>query len=156
VIPHSFHPEAEAEFVEATLFYESRVKGLGRLFSVEVQRVISLIRRYPDAGAPIQLPTRRTLVDRFRTLLSIDMIRSRLSFLQLRIFIGDPGIGGFESSAPMERWRSSTRRVSRLIRNNAPPTRIRQQERAISVQVSDADVGARALVKSSSSLRRRS
>jgi plasmid stabilization system protein ParE len=65
VIPYSFHPEAEAEFVEATLFYESRVKGLGRLFSAEVQRVISLICRYPDAGAPIQLPIRRTLVDRF-------------------------------------------------------------------------------------------
>jgi hypothetical protein len=65
VIPYSFHPEAEAEFVDASLYYETRVAGLGRQFSAEVRRIISLIREYPDAGAPVRLPVRRTLVDRF-------------------------------------------------------------------------------------------
>ena len=65
MIPYSFHPEAEAEFADAALFYESRVAGLGRQFSAEVQRIISLIREYPDAGAPVRLPVRRTPVDRF-------------------------------------------------------------------------------------------
>jgi hypothetical protein len=65
VIPHFFHPEAEAELSEAAQFYDSRVFGLGRLFSSEVQRTVTLIREYPDVGAPLRLPLRRTLVDRF-------------------------------------------------------------------------------------------
>jgi toxin ParE1/3/4 len=65
VIPYSFHPEAESELADAALFYESRVTGLGRQFSAEVQRIIFLICEYPDAGAPVRLPVRRTLVDRF-------------------------------------------------------------------------------------------
>jgi hypothetical protein len=58
---------AELKHKAATLPYshESRVAGLGRQFSVEVQRIISLIREYPDAGAPVRLPVRRTPVDRF-------------------------------------------------------------------------------------------
>jgi toxin ParE1/3/4 len=62
VIPYSFHPEAEAEFADAARLYESRVTGLGRHFSAEVQRIISHIREYPDAGTPVRLPVRRTLV----------------------------------------------------------------------------------------------
>ena len=65
MIPYSFHPNAEAELSAAAEFYESRVTGLGRLFSAEVQRTISFIRDYPDAGAAIRLPVRRALVDRF-------------------------------------------------------------------------------------------
>lgn len=65
MIAYSFHPEAEAELSAAALFYESRVAGLGRLFSTEVQRTIALVREYPDAGAPIRLPIRRAVVDRF-------------------------------------------------------------------------------------------
>lgn len=65
MIPHFFHPEAEAEFSDAALFYESRVAGLGRSFSAEVHRTVTLIRRYPDVGAPLRPPIRRALVDRF-------------------------------------------------------------------------------------------
>ncbi len=31
----------------------------------EVQRIITLVREYPDAGAPVRLPVRRVIVDRF-------------------------------------------------------------------------------------------
>jgi toxin ParE1/3/4 len=65
VIPYAFHPEAEAEFADAALFYESRVVGLGRLFSAEVRRIVLLLREFPEAGAPIRLPVRRILIDRF-------------------------------------------------------------------------------------------
>ena len=65
MIPYSFHPEAEAEFAAAALFYESRVAGLGRSSSGEVQRTISLIREYPNAGALVRPAVRKTLVDRF-------------------------------------------------------------------------------------------
>jgi len=65
VIPYSFHPEAEAELSAAAEFYESRVAGLGRLFSAEVQRTIWFVRAYPDVGAIVRLPIRRALVDRF-------------------------------------------------------------------------------------------
>ncbi|GMU72764.1 MAG: hypothetical protein AMXMBFR42_22200 [Burkholderiales bacterium] len=65
MIPYSFHPEAEAEFAAAAVFYESRVAGLGRSFSAEVQRTISLIREYPDAGTLVRTAVRKTLVDRF-------------------------------------------------------------------------------------------
>ncbi|MDQ2917913.1 MAG: type II toxin-antitoxin system RelE/ParE family toxin [Casimicrobiaceae bacterium] len=65
MIPYTFHPEAEVELAEAALFYESRVERLGRSFAAEVQRTIALIREYPDAGAPLDLPVRRVLVGRF-------------------------------------------------------------------------------------------
>lgn len=65
MIPYSFHPEAEAELSAAAEFYESRVAGLGRLFSAEVQRTIWFVRAYPDVGAAVQLRIRRALVDRF-------------------------------------------------------------------------------------------
>jgi plasmid stabilization system protein ParE len=65
VIRYSFHPEAEAEFDDAALFYESRVMGLGRQFAAEVQRVVTFICKYPEAGARVRLPVRRALVDRF-------------------------------------------------------------------------------------------
>jgi hypothetical protein len=65
VISCSFHPEAETELVEAALFYDSRVEGLGRLFAAEVHRIISYLRAFPDAGAPMHSAARRALVDRF-------------------------------------------------------------------------------------------
>ena len=83
MIPYSFHPEAEAEFAAAALFYESRIVGLGRSFSAEVERIVSLIREYPDAGAPVRLPVRKTLVDRFPY--AIVYRRDRESILVLAI-----------------------------------------------------------------------
>ena len=65
MIPYSFHPEAETEFVDAALFYESRVEGLGRLYAAAVSRIISFVREHPDAGAPVQPDARRVLVGRF-------------------------------------------------------------------------------------------
>jgi len=65
VISYSFHPEGDAELEDASLFYESRVAGLGKSFAAEVERTISLIREFPDAGALVGPRRRRVLVARF-------------------------------------------------------------------------------------------
>jgi plasmid stabilization system protein ParE len=65
LIPYSFHPDAEAEFEHAASFYESRMEGLGRSFTAEIERAISLIRERPDVGSPVWLTCRRVLVHRF-------------------------------------------------------------------------------------------
>jgi plasmid stabilization system protein ParE len=65
VISYSFHPEAEAELTDASLFYESRMPGLGKSFEAEVRRTILLLREFPDAGSPIGPSRRRVLVARF-------------------------------------------------------------------------------------------
>ena len=65
MISYSFHPEAEAELEDASLFYESRMLGLGKSFAAEVERTIYLIREFPDAGSPTGRTRRRVLVARF-------------------------------------------------------------------------------------------
>jgi plasmid stabilization system protein ParE len=65
VIPYAFHPDAAAELEEASLFYESRLGGLGKSFAAEVERTISLIRDFPEAGLPLGSTQRRVVLARF-------------------------------------------------------------------------------------------
>lgn len=65
MISYAFHPEADAELEEASLFYESRVAGLGKSFAAEVERTISLVREFPEAGSPVGPAWRRVVVARF-------------------------------------------------------------------------------------------
>ena len=65
MIAHSFHPEADTEFEEASLFYESRMAGLGKSFAAEVESTLSLIREFPEAGSPVGTSHRRAVVARF-------------------------------------------------------------------------------------------
>jgi plasmid stabilization system protein ParE len=65
VIPYAFHPDAQAELEEASLFYESRMAGLGKSFAAEVERTISLVRDFPEAGSPVGPTRRRVVVARF-------------------------------------------------------------------------------------------
>ena len=60
---HSFHGDAARELEEATAFYESRVVGLRK--SLVVERTVSLIKRYPNAGAAVSRNVRRVRLDRF-------------------------------------------------------------------------------------------
>ena len=62
---HRFHSEAQAEFREAALFYESKRSGLGASFADEVEHAIQLILAHPDAGTPVGRSLRRVLVKRF-------------------------------------------------------------------------------------------
>ena len=65
MIPCTFHPDASAELEDAALFYESRMTGLGKSFAAEVERTISLVQEFPEAGSPIGPNRRRVLVARF-------------------------------------------------------------------------------------------
>ena len=65
MIPYTFHPDADAELAEAAFFYESRMTGLGKVFAAEVERTISLVREFPEAGSSVGPKRRRVVVARF-------------------------------------------------------------------------------------------
>lgn len=48
-----FHPEAELELIEAATRYESEIPGLGKRFSFEVERAISLLLENPMIGVAV-------------------------------------------------------------------------------------------------------
>lgn len=76
---YEFHPEAEQEFVEAAVYYERRIAGLGERFGSEVSHAIERLLGYPELGFPIDSDLRRILLARFPYLLiysfSADLLR---------------------------------------------------------------------------------
>ena len=48
---YEFHPEAEVDFVETILYYESQVPGLGERFAAEVRDGIEQLLKHPKIGA---------------------------------------------------------------------------------------------------------
>jgi toxin ParE1/3/4 len=61
----SFHPEAEAEFIDAIEYYEKHERGLGYDFSIEVHYAIQNIITYPTAWPILEDDIHRCLVNRF-------------------------------------------------------------------------------------------
>jgi len=61
----SFHPEAEAEFVQAIEYYEECEPGLGCDFAVEVQSAIERTMAHPRAWPQIENDIRRSFTKRF-------------------------------------------------------------------------------------------
>jgi len=45
-----FHPEAELELIEAGLYYELEVSGLGARFETEVKQATELLLEQPELG----------------------------------------------------------------------------------------------------------
>jgi plasmid stabilization system protein ParE len=64
-VRYSFHPEAEAEFVQTIEYYEECEAGLGYDFAVEVYSAIERTMAYPKAWPIIEEDIRRSLVRRF-------------------------------------------------------------------------------------------
>ena len=62
---YEFHPEAEQEFIEAAARYDLEIRGLGTLFSSELERVIELLLKNPKVGAPMTGPIRHFVLHRF-------------------------------------------------------------------------------------------
>ena len=60
-----FHPEAEAELVSATQYFERHVENLGLDFILAVRRAYERILEFPDSGRPFGRRLRRTLVRGF-------------------------------------------------------------------------------------------
>ncbi|MEO0422975.1 MAG: type II toxin-antitoxin system RelE/ParE family toxin [Pseudomonadota bacterium] len=61
-----FHPEAETEFAEATLRYQSKVPGLGVEFEAEVRRAVGLLQQFPELGARVAGQIRHLTLRRFK------------------------------------------------------------------------------------------
>lgn len=60
-----FHPDAEAEFVAAGVFYDSKRNGSGMEFITEVERAVRIAATIPKAGTPFSKRLRRLLAQRF-------------------------------------------------------------------------------------------
>ena len=60
-----FHPAARRELEETIDYYNAERQGLGREFREEVQRVITLLTRFPQLGQPVRERVRRTMLSRF-------------------------------------------------------------------------------------------
>jgi hypothetical protein len=62
---YEFHPEAEEEFIEAAARYDANLRGLGLIFSNEVERVLELLLKNPYIGTPISSDMRHFVLNRF-------------------------------------------------------------------------------------------
>jgi hypothetical protein len=63
---YSFHPAAEAEFLESVGYYESKVPGLGGAFIVEFEALANLVGESPKAWqVELQPDIRRAPLQRF-------------------------------------------------------------------------------------------
>ena len=62
---YSFHPEAQAEFVQAIEYYEELETGLGYDFAVEVYATVERAAAYPEMWPFAHPEIRRCLVRRF-------------------------------------------------------------------------------------------
>jgi plasmid stabilization system protein ParE len=60
-----FRPEARTELLDAQTWYEDRVPGLGRQFSLAVDAAVSAILRYPEAGPVVHESYRQCVLRRF-------------------------------------------------------------------------------------------
>ena len=58
-------PEAESELLEATKWYEDKVKGLGPNLLLNIEATLESILRIPEAYTPTYKNTRRALVRKF-------------------------------------------------------------------------------------------
>jgi len=61
----SFHPLADVELKEASLFYDTESPGLGAVFLDEAESTIAHIVEHPDAGVLVAGSVRRRLIPRF-------------------------------------------------------------------------------------------
>ena len=60
-----FHPEAELELIEAAVYYERQVPGLGERFEREIRRVTDLLLTQPEIGIPADQNLRKFILTRF-------------------------------------------------------------------------------------------
>lgn len=60
-----FHPDAEAEMIEAAAYYEAQQPGLGRRFLASVQDAVNRIVLNPKLYAVVELDVRRCLTKVF-------------------------------------------------------------------------------------------
>ncbi len=60
-----FHPDAEIEFLESSLFYEQEIPGLGQRFSRHVKNALELLIENPELGTRLDEEIRSFVVGSF-------------------------------------------------------------------------------------------
>jgi plasmid stabilization system protein ParE len=65
MIGYRFLNPAEAEMIEAALFYDGASSGLGNDFLDDIQQAIGRLCEYPQAGETVTSELRRMLLHRF-------------------------------------------------------------------------------------------
>jgi len=91
-LPIAFHRAANAEFIEATEWYDSKRLGLGLEFIAEIDRCISLASINPLQFAIVKEDIRRVVANRFPYSVYFRVDKSRI--VVLAVFHGsrDPSI----------------------------------------------------------------
>jgi hypothetical protein len=64
--PYRFLEEAFAELQKDIRYYDEQVPGLGEKLMVDVENVITDIRRYPQSGAPVSRNLRKRVLRIFK------------------------------------------------------------------------------------------
>jgi hypothetical protein len=64
-LPITFHRAASTEFIEASVWYESKRLGLALEFMVEIDRCVSLAAEHPLQFAVVREDARRVVANRF-------------------------------------------------------------------------------------------
>ena len=60
-----FHPEAELELIEAAVYYDKQVPGLGERFESEIRYATGLLLDQPEIGPPADPDLRKFIMTRF-------------------------------------------------------------------------------------------
>lgn len=84
---YRFEPHAQQELRDAVAYYDSLSVPLGHAFLTEVERVISLLRNFPEAWPELSPSTRRCRTRRFPYGLVYRIKELKLKLLQLCICI---------------------------------------------------------------------
>lgn len=64
-LPITFHRAASAEFIEASVWYKSKQRGLSLEFIAEIDRCVSLASEHPLQFAVVRENIRRVVANRF-------------------------------------------------------------------------------------------
>lgn len=65
MLSYAFHPEAEAELLQAIEYYERQEIGLGYDFAIEIHEAIQNIRSHPHAWKKLTKDIRSCIINRF-------------------------------------------------------------------------------------------
>jgi toxin ParE1/3/4 len=85
-----YHPEAEAELIEAARFYEKRVPVLGAQFLDLVDASLNEIKKAPDQWKVIESDARRYLMRRFPFAILLWLFPDHIRILPFKHHSRDP------------------------------------------------------------------
>ena len=86
-----FHPDAEAEMIEAAVYYEEQQPGLGRRYLASVQDAINRILLNPRLYPVVDLDVRRCLTKTFPFGVLFRELPNKLVIIAVMHLHRDPG-----------------------------------------------------------------